>query len=197
MNCFTHSRTAAVGVCGVCQKAVCHECVARDTPRLVCRACAARGGALSYPWYGYGYGYGCSYEYTSSLTIGGWPLIHVCAGLDPMTMRPRIARGVVAIGNVAVGVLAIGGLACGVFTLGGGSIGLLLAVGGAALGLGLSVGGFAMGSIAIGGAAVGFMYAIGGVAIGPAVIDAAKCDGAVLEFARRWLGGVSLPPSCR
>lgn len=195
MNCFTHSRTAAVGLCGVCQKAVCHECVARDTPRLVCRACAARSGALSYPWYGYGYGY--SYEYKSSLAVGGWPLVHVCAGIDPVTMRPRIARGVVAIGNIAVGVLAIGGLACGVFTLGGGSIGLLLAIGGAALGLGISVGGFAMGSIAIGGAAVGFMYAIGGVAIGPAVIDAATCDGALRELARRWLGDVSLPPSCR
>ena len=195
MNCFTHSRTAAVGLCGVCQKAVCHECVARDTPRLVCRSCAARNGAPSYPWYGYGYGY--SYEYKSSLTIGGWPLVHVCAGIDPVTMRPRIARGVVAIGNIAVGVLAIGGLACGLFTLGGGSIGLLLAIGGAALGLGVSVGGFAMGSIAIGGAAVGFIYAIGGVAIGPAVLDARKCDGALIEFVRRWLGDVSLPPSCR
>ena len=72
MNCFTHSRPP-VGVCGVCQKAVCHECVQRDTPRVVCRACAARGGALTYPWHGYGgYGYACSYE-MSSPTIGGWP----------------------------------------------------------------------------------------------------------------------------
>jgi hypothetical protein len=197
MNCFTHSRTAAVGLCGVCQKAVCHECVARDTPRLVCRVCADRGAALSYPWYGFGYGYGFSYEYKSPLGIGRWPLIHVCSGLDPMTMRPRIARGVIAIGNIAVGVLAIGGLACGLITLGGGSIGLLLAVGGAALGLGVSVGGFAMGSIAIGGAAVGFMYAIGGVGIGPAVLDATRCDGAALELARQWLGTIRVPPSCR
>ena len=197
MTCFTHSRIAAVGLCGVYQKAVCHECVAGDTPRLVCRACAARGGALSYPWYGYGFGYGYSYEYKSALSIAGWPLVHVCAGIDPVTMRPRVARGVIAIGNIAVGVLAIGGLACGLIALGGGSIGLLLAVGGAALGLGISVGGFAMGSIAIGGAAVGFMYAIGGVAIGPAVIDARTCDPAMLEFARRWLGATSLPPNCQ
>jgi len=195
MTCFTHGRTAAVGLCGVCQKAVCHECVARDTPRLVCRDCAARGGALSYPWWGSGYGY--AYEYTSSLTIGGLPLLHVCAGIDPITMRPRIARGVIAIGNIAVGVLAIGGLACGVVTLGGASIGLLLAVGGAALGLGVSVGGLAIGSIAIGGFAAGFLYAIGGVAVGPAVIDARTCDRAVIEFARRWFGTVSLPPNCR
>ncbi len=193
MNCFTHSRTAAVGLCCFCQKAVCHECVDRDTPRLVCRDCAARGSSLGYPWYGYGY----SYEYKSSLTIGGWPLLHVCAGINPETLRPRIAKGVIAIGNIAVGVLAIGGLACGLITLGGGSIGLLLAIGGAALGLGVSVGGVAIGSIAIGGAAVGFMYAIGGVAIGPAVLDARQCDGAVIEFARRWLGTGPLPPNCR
>jgi hypothetical protein len=198
MNCFTHGRIAAVGLCGVCQKAVCHECVARDSPRLVCRDCAARGGALSYPWWGFGSaGYGYGYEYKSSLTIGGLPLLHVCAGIDPATLRPRIARGVIAIGNIAVGGLAIGGLACGVVTLGGASFGLLAAIGGAALGLGVSVGGFAVGSIAIGGFAVGVLYAIGGVAMGPAVIDARHCDSAAIEFARRWLGTVSLPPNCR
>ena len=148
------------------------------------------------PWLGCGC-YGFSYDYRSSLTIGGWPLLHVCAGIDPQTMRPRVAKGVIAIGNIAVGVVAIGGLACGLFTVGGASLGLLTAIGGAALGLGVSVGGLAVGSIAIGGAAVGFMYAVGGVAAGPAVIDSLRCDGGVLEFARRWLGTISVPPSCR
>jgi hypothetical protein len=192
MNCFTHSRNPAVGMCASCQKGVCHECVARETPRLVCRTCAARRTALGYGWYGW-YGYG--YEYRSSTTIGGWPLIHVCAGIDPVTMRPRVAKGVVAMGNIAVGVVAIGGLACGLLTVGGASLGLLFAVGGAALGLGVSVGGFAVGSIAIGGAAVGFVYAIGGGAFGPAVIDGRQCDEAARDFARRWLNMV--PPSCQ
>ena len=110
---------------------------------------------------GYRFGYG--YEYKSSATIGRWPLVHVCAGLDPTTLRPRVAKGVIAIGDIAVGIVAIGGLACGLFTVGGASLGLLLAIGGAALGPGVSVGGLAVGSIAIGGAAVGFMHAIGGV----------------------------------
>jgi hypothetical protein len=193
MNCFTHSRNAAVGMCALCQKGVCRECVGRETPRLLCRACAARGGVPGYAWYGYGYGY----EYKSSTTIGGWPLIHVCAGIDPVTMRPRIARGVVAIGNIAVGALAIGGVACGLFTVGGGSIGLLLAVGGAALGLGVAVGGFAVGSIAIAGAAVGFVYAIGGVALAPFTIDAMRCDETALAFLRRWVEALPLPRSCR
>ena len=192
MNCFTHSRAPAVGMCVVCQKGVCHECVARQSPRLVCRTCSTAAAPIGFGWSGW-YGYG--YEYKSSTTIGGWPLVHVCAGIDPVTLRPKIARGIVAIGNVAVGVLAIGGLACGLFTVGGGSIGLLLAVGGAALGLGVSVGGFAVGSIAIGGAAVGFVYAVGGAGFGPAVIDGRRCDEAAREFVRRWLAG--LPASCR
>jgi hypothetical protein len=192
MNCFTHGRSAAVGMCALCQKGVCHECIATERPRIVCRACAARGSALPYGWSGW---YGYSYEYRSSTAIGGWPLLHVCAGIDPVTMRPRIARGVVAIGNIAVGALAIGGVACGLLTLGGASIGLLLAVGGAALGLGVSVGGLAVGSVAIGGAAVGFVYAVGGAAFGPAVIDGSRCDAAARDLVRRWLDRA--PPSCR
>lgn len=128
------------------------------------------------------------YEYRSPITVVGWPLIHVCAGVDPMTMRPRVARGVVAIGNVAVGGVAIGGAACGVVCIGGASLGLLCALGGVAVGAGLSVGGLAIGSVAIGGAAVGFAYAVGGVAIGPAIVDGQRCDPAAIAFVRRWLG---------
>ena len=71
MNCYTHNTRSAVGICSVCQKAVCHECVGQDAPRLVCRTCVTH----PVPAYGYGYGYG--YEYKSSITIGGWPLVHV------------------------------------------------------------------------------------------------------------------------
>jgi hypothetical protein len=196
MNCFTHSRSAAVGMCVVCQRGVCHDCVGSETLRLVCRACAARGSALTSGWpYGSLGWYGYGYEYKSRVAIGTWPLLHVCAGIDPVTMRPRIAKGVVAIGNVAVGLVAIGGVACGVFTLGGASLGLLLAVGGAALGLGLSIGGLAVGSIAIGGAAVGVFFAVGGGALGPAVIDGRHCDEAARELVRRWLDVT--PAICR
>ncbi len=191
MNCYNHGRNAAVGLCVVCQRGICHECVGREAPKLVCGACTSAGATIGYGWSGW-YGYG--YEYRSSVTIGGWPLVHACTGIDPITMRPRVARGVIAIGNIAVGVLAIGGLACGLFTLGGASIGLFLAIGGAALGMGVSIGGFAVGSIAIGGAAVGFVYAIGGGAFGPAVIDGRRCDEAARAFFRQWL--TLLPPNC-
>ena len=184
MNCFVHDRVAAIGMCTVCQKGLCRECVAKESPRLVCRRCAEDRRVIGF-------------EYRSGAAIGNWPLIHVCLGMDPLTMRPRVAKGVVAIGNMAVGVVAIAGLACGLVTLGGASIGLVFALGGAALGLGVSVGGLAVGSVAIGGAAIGFVYAFGGGAFAPAVIDGRHCDQAALEFIRRWLGPGSWPPSCR
>lgn len=184
MNCYTHTRLAAVGMCAVCQKGVCPDCVGRDQPRLVCRTCADRRAVLGL-------------EYKSSIRIGDWPLVHVCMGIDPITGRPKVAKGVIAIGNVSVGGLAIGGIACGVLSVGGLSLGLALALGGAALGLGLSVGGLAVGSVAVGGAAIGFKYAIGGGAFGPAVIDGRRCDEAAREFFRQWVGNQGLPPSCR
>ena len=171
MNCFVHERVAAVGVCAVCQKGICRDCVGRDTPRLVCRTCAEDRRVVGF-------------EYRSAAAIGSWPLIHICAGMDPVTMRPRVAKGIIAVGNMAIGAVAIGGLACGLVTLGGASIGLVFALGGAALGLGVSVGGFAVGAVAIGGAAVGFVYAIGGGALAPAVIDGRHCDPAALDFLR-------------
>ena len=192
MNCYTHAGVAAVGMCGVCQRGVCRQCVGADSPRIICQTCLSRRQAAPLMWSGL---YGFGYEYKSSITVGGWPLVHIAGGYDPMTLRPRVARGIIAMGNIAIGGLAIGGLACGLVTLGGASIGILGAIGGAALGLGLSVGGLAVGSIAIGGAAIGFVYAIGGAAIGPAVINATHCDEAVLSFARKWLNA-ELPP-CR
>src|SRR3989442_12453867 len=121
MNCFVHDRSPAVGLCAVCQKAVCRQCVGVDTPRVICQACLKGRMVLGF-------------EYRSRASLGGWPLVHVCMGIDPRTMRPKIAKGVVAIGNIAIGGIAIGGLACGLATVGGASLGALLALGGAAMG---------------------------------------------------------------
>ena len=152
---------------------------------MACRDCVERGAVL--------YGF----DYKSSAMLGTWPLVHICAGVDPVTMRPKVARGVIAIGNIAVGGLALGGLAVGLITLGGVSVGIACAIGGAALGLGLSVGGFAFGWIAVGGLAIGLkLHAIGGAAFGPAVIDGRTCDEAARDLWMRWLGTRSLPPPC-
>src|SRR5260370_7109305 len=117
------------------------------------------------------------YEYRSKTTVFGWPLVHIASGIDPMTGRKRIAKGIIAMGDVAFGVLALGGCAFGVFagggvaigffTFGGLSIGLLLALGGGAIG-GLAIGGGALGLIAVGGGAIGYYPAGGGPPGGPA-----------------------------
>jgi hypothetical protein len=184
MNCYTHTTRPSVGICAVCQKAICPDCVGRDAPRLVCRDCVERRAVMF------------GFEYRSPVMIGTWPLVHICMGIDPVTMRPRAAKGVIAIGNIAIGGFALGGLAAGLISVGGVSIGMVCAVGGAALGVGLSVGGFAFGSIAVGGLAIGLKYAIGGAAFGPSVIDGRSCDEAARDLWMRWLGPRSLPPPC-
>ena len=90
-----------------------------------------------------------TYEYKSKFKIGNVPLIHINLGRGF-----RIAKGIIAIGNIALalGVFSLGGLAIGLLTLAG------IAIGGISLG-GLSIGYFAVGGMAIG------IYAIGGMAI--------------------------------
>jgi hypothetical protein len=183
MNCFVHEQSSAVGICVACQKAMCRQCVGRESPRLVCRVCAERRAVVGF-------------EYRSA-AIGDWPLVHICMGVDPVTMRPRVAKGFVAIGNVAVGAIAVGGLAFGLVAVGGLSVGLLFALGGAALGVGLSLGGFAVGAVAVGGVAVGFLHAVGGAAVGPSIIDGRSCDPSARDFIVRWFGAGRLPPSCQ
>ena len=182
MHCYVHAGTEAVGVCSACGKAMCRDCIATDTPRLLCRTCSSQ------PMFGF--------EYRSEMSIGNLPLVHVCTGVNPVTGRPKVARGVIAIGNIAVGIFALGGLSLGFFSVGGLSIGILGAVGGAALGLGVSFGGLAVGSVAVGGAAIGYTYALGGAAIGPSIIDGRQCDEAARAFFAQYLPGM-LPPSCR
>lgn len=43
MNCFTHSRNAAVGMCAVCQKGVCHDCGSLQQPVVRVAAAVVRG----------------------------------------------------------------------------------------------------------------------------------------------------------
>src|SRR5712692_676376 len=130
------------------------------------------------------------YEYRSKTTVFGWPLVHIATGIDPMTGRKRIARGVIAFGDVAIGglafggcaigIFAIGGLALGLIAFGGMAIGMLVAFGGGAIG-GLAVGGGALGVIAVGGGAVGY-YATGGGAWGVHAFGGNVQDPVAKEF---------------
>jgi hypothetical protein len=109
------------------------------------------------------FGLGACYEYKSSRTIFGLPLVHIVYG-PAWAGGFKPARGFIAIGNVAIGVIAVGGFAAGLFTLAGIGLGLVC-VAGLAFGIGVGVGGIATGYLAVGGMAIG-VYAIGGLGIG-------------------------------
>jgi hypothetical protein len=90
-----------------------------------------------------------NFEYRSQEEINGLPLIHINIGTDFDTGRPRVAKGVVAIGNIAFGVVSIGVAAFGIVTL-------------AAFGLGIvSLASIAIGIIALGTVALGYEVALG------------------------------------
>jgi hypothetical protein len=93
------------------------------------------------------------FEYRSTITFWGLPLIHIATGVNPRTGLPRLARGVIAIGNFAIGIIAIGGIAAGGITLSGIGFGIF------------AVGGIALGWMAIGGIALGAAFALGGLAL--------------------------------
>ena len=108
------------------------------------------------------------YEYKSTRTLFGLPLVHVKVrrqwrGYGIHNTKTPVAKGIIAIGEVSVGVLAVGAVAAGGLCIGGLSAGLL-SFGGLALGLLLALGGIAVGTFAVGGVAVG-LVALGGMAI--------------------------------
>ena len=102
--------------------------------------------AISIPWM-------FGFEYRSKSSLFGMPIIHLAFGYNPHTGFPRIARGVIAIGNLALGVVAIGGIAAGGFVLSGIGLGMLV------------VAGIAVGWVAVGGIAAGAAFALGCLAI--------------------------------
>jgi hypothetical protein len=64
-------------------------------------------------------------RYRSKAQMFGLPLLCVAVGPDMATQEMRgLARGIVAIGDIAIGYQALGGLAIGYYSTGGLSIGV-------------------------------------------------------------------------
>ncbi len=120
------------------------------------------------------------WEYKSKWTLFGLPVVHIAVKADEDTGRPVVAKGIIAIGNVAVGVFALGGVALGGLAVGGVSFGALAVAG---IGIGVaSVGGMALGAYAAaGGLAISLGYAVGGVALAPCAMSGAGGDPACFE----------------
>lgn len=104
-------------------------------------------------------------NYQSSTRLLGLPLVHVAIGPPEHSSAVRgVAKGWIAIGDLAFGVVfAVGGLAVGGMSVGGLSVGVL-ALAGFSIGI-WSVGGLALGAFALGGGAVAVWAANGGLAI--------------------------------
>jgi hypothetical protein len=107
-------------------------------------------------------------NYRSQQTLFGLPLVHVAWGIDPATGRPRVAKGILAVGPVAYGVIAVGFSAWGLCPCG------LVAGGFWTTGL-FAVGFWAVGLVAAGFQAVGLLalaswHTVGLVAAGPSPI---------------------------
>jgi predicted Ser/Thr protein kinase len=134
-------------------------------------------------------------EYRSKTTIFGIPLLHIASGIDPKTGKRRIAKGIIAFGDVAIGGFACGGVAMGGITFGGLCLGMI-SFGGLAVGLVLAIAGMAIGSIAFGGLAIGAVtiggvsvgwYSFGGFAIGRHVLAGGHRDPEAMAFFGRWV----------
>jgi tRNA A-37 threonylcarbamoyl transferase component Bud32 len=94
------------------------------------------------------------YEYRSSRTILGLPLVHIASSRDPSGKKMRVACGIIAIGDVAIGGVAIGAFSFGGITFGGIGVGLV-GFGGVIVGLLTALGGVGIGGFAVGGLAIG------------------------------------------
>ncbi len=160
----------------------CSECGRSISDKaFACPQCGAPTGKGSVGPAGFYRGY----EWKSRATLLGLPLVHVAGGWDEQGRR-RVAKGIVAIGDIAMGALAVGGVALGGLTIGGASVGLV-SLGGAAVGILLGAGGFAVGYVALGGLAIGY-YALGGLAIGAHALGGNVQDPQAIEFFQRYLG---------
>ena len=105
------------------------------------------GSAAGYPPF-IRFGRYIEYEYKSSRTVRGIPLVHINLGWG------RTAKGIVAIGFKARGVVSVGFLSMGALSFGCLSLGLL------------SVGALSLGVLSLGAIAAGLLLALGAVAVG-------------------------------
>ena len=129
------------------------------------------------------------YEYRSEIELFGWPLIHITKGYDPLTGKPRVSKGVIAIGEIAIGALAVGGFALGGIAIGGMGIGVI-ALGGLAVGV-ITIGGIALGALAaVGGVAYSLMYAVGALAHAQYVISPFRVDQEIVDLLGRFWSGI-------
>ncbi len=112
------------------------------------------------------------YEYTSKTRIAGIPLVSI--RFSRQLGREGVAKGIIAIGNIAIGVVSLGACSFGIISFGATAIGLL-SIGAFAFGL-AAWGALAVGVLACGATAVGY-YSAGSAAIGKEIAAGVYASG--------------------
>jgi hypothetical protein len=155
----------------------CRECSAEVSDQArTCLRCGAPRPANP-AWSGTGF------EWKSSRTYGGYPLVHIALGRDSRG-KLRVAKGVIAIGQFALGLVTVaqfgvGLLGFGQFLLGG----VVLAQFAGALVLG--VGQIATGYAAIGQVVLAY-YGLGQIGLGEFLWTMTRRDSEAVQFFLSW-----------
>lgn len=150
-----------------------------NEPEQPVQQVVVRGGRVKRAW---------GFEWRTKAEILGWPLIHVAIGRDPETLRLRVARGVIAVGQFGIGLITVAQFGVGLLFGFGQLVGGYVAIGQLALGLRFALGQFAIGMTAIGQVALG-RYVLAQVGIGKHVWSTRGRDPeAVRYFSALWTG---------
>ena len=131
---------------------------------------------------------GSGFEWKSTQTFYGYPLVHIAFGRDAQN-RIRVAKGVVAIGQFGIGLITIAQFGIGIlFGFGQFIVGLTGLAQFAITGI-IGAGQFATGYIAIGQFALGY-YALAQVGFAKYLWSTASRDPEAVEFFGQLLQGV-------
>jgi hypothetical protein len=156
----------------------CRECGAEVSDQaLACPRCGAPQVAVPSSS-------GLGFEWKSSLTYGGYPLVHIAFGKDSRG-KWRVAKGVIAIGQFALGLITVAQFGVGLlFGFGQFIIGTAVLAQFAG-GLALGVGQFATGYVAIGQFVLGY-YGLGQIGLAKFLWSRSGKDGEAVRFFLSW-----------
>jgi hypothetical protein len=129
---------------------------------------------------------GWGFEWRSKAQLLGLPLVHVAIGRDPKTLKMRVAKGIVAIGQFGFGFITIAQVGVGLVFGFGQAVAGLVAIGQLALGVQFGLGQLATGATAIGQFAFG-TYVLAQLGAGTHVWSAKVRDPQAVEhFTALW-----------
>jgi hypothetical protein len=156
----------------------CRECGAEVSDQArACPRCGAPHPA-NHAWSGFGF------EWKSSRTYAGYPLVHIAFGKDRRG-KLRVAKGIIAIGQFALGLVTVAQFGVGLLFgfgqfLGGGII--LAQIAGALV---LGVGQVATGYVAIGQVVLAY-YGLGQIGLGAFLWTMSRRDAEAVQFFLSW-----------